>query len=91
VLLEALDAGVPVIASNAKGPSDVLSRFPGDLFPAGDVDALAVLLRRHAALGRRSKTPRDLSAYAQPLIAERTEAAYRELVYGSSTSPPPPR
>jgi glycosyltransferase involved in cell wall biosynthesis len=91
VLLEALDAGVPVIASNAKGPSDVLSRFPGDLFPAGDVDALAALLRRHAALGRRPKTPQDLSAYAQPLIAEQTEAAYRELVYGSSTSSPPPR
>jgi glycosyltransferase involved in cell wall biosynthesis len=80
VLLEALDAGVPVIASDAKGPSDVLGKFPGDLFPVGDVRALAALLRKHAVLGRRPKVPQDLSAYALPTIARQTEAAYRELM-----------
>jgi glycosyltransferase involved in cell wall biosynthesis len=80
VLLEALDAGVPVIASDAQGPSDVLGKFPGDLFPVGDVQALAALLRKHDAIGRRPKVPQDLSAYALPVIAEQTEAAYRELM-----------
>jgi glycosyltransferase involved in cell wall biosynthesis len=80
VLLEALDAGVPVIASDAKGPSDVLGKFPGDRFPSGDVDALAALLSKHAAAGRCAKIPQDLGAYALDEIAAQTEAAYRELI-----------
>jgi glycosyltransferase involved in cell wall biosynthesis len=89
VLLEALDAGVPIIASNALGPSEVLGSYPGAIFPVDDVDALASLLRQHEA--RRSPgVPQDLSAYAMPLIAGQTESAYRELmrVKGLDTAHP---
>ena len=60
VLLEALDAGVPIIAADSPGPREVLGKYPGDLFPVDDVHALAALLRRHAA-HRRPKVPQDLS------------------------------
>ena len=79
VLLEALDAGVPVIASDTPGPREVLSGSPSTFFPVGDVDALASLLRE-AYAERRGKMPQDLTACSLQIIAARTEAAYRELV-----------
>lgn len=62
VILEALDAGVPVVASTADGCRELLEEYPGDLFPSEDVAALAALLRRHY----EARTPRrdvDLSAH----------------------------
>ncbi len=47
VLLEALDAGVPIIASTALGNAELLEKYPGDLFPIEDVTTLAALLRAH--------------------------------------------
>ncbi|HEY7379544.1 MAG TPA: glycosyltransferase [Steroidobacteraceae bacterium] len=79
VVLEALDAGVPVIASATRGPAEILSRYPGELFPIGDVDALAALLRRSHEL-RPPRLHHDLSAYHLPNIARETAAAYRELI-----------
>ena len=81
VLLEALDAGVPVIASDALGPREVLENFPATIFRAGDVDALAALLRRHHT-SPHPKVPRDMSRYSLDSIARQTEAAYRELIDG---------
>lgn len=78
VLLEALDAGVPVIASDAQGPREVLKHYPGTSFRAGDVDELAALLRQQA-VARRLKAPQDMSRYAIAEIARQTEAAYEEL------------
>ena len=47
VILEAMLAGVPVIASAGGGPSEILTDgVDGVLYPAGDVDALAGALRR---------------------------------------------
>jgi glycosyltransferase involved in cell wall biosynthesis len=62
VVLEALDAGVPVVASTAEGCVELLEQYPGDLFPIEDVDALAQLLRKHY----EARTPRrevDLSTH----------------------------
>lgn len=46
VVLEALDSGVPVIASNIEGPKDILSEYPGTLFPVNDYSALASALQQ---------------------------------------------
>jgi glycosyltransferase involved in cell wall biosynthesis len=79
VVLEALDAGVPVVASTTRGPTEILSRYPGELFPIEDVEALAALLRQ-CYEQRPQRTQHDLSAYHLPTIARETEAAYRELI-----------
>lgn len=45
VILEAMACGLPVIGSDASAAPDVLAVEYGKVFPAGDVDALAGLLR----------------------------------------------
>lgn len=79
VVLEALDAGVPVVASATRGPSEILARYPGDLFPIGDIEALATLLRRHHAQ-RLPHVRHDLGAYYLPTVALATASAYQELI-----------
>jgi glycosyltransferase involved in cell wall biosynthesis len=79
VVLEALDAGVPVVASRCDGPSEILSAYPGDLVPVGDVDALAAQLTKHF----QARTPHarhDLSAYHIDAVAPQTLAAYAQLI-----------
>jgi glycosyltransferase involved in cell wall biosynthesis len=47
VIVEAMLAGVPVIASAGGGPSEIVTdAVDGLLYPAGDIDALAELLQR---------------------------------------------
>src|SRR3546814_20852691 len=61
-MLEAYDAGVPVISSDAGGCPELVEEYGGDLFPREDVPALTALLERHA----RERAPRrqvDLSAH----------------------------
>jgi len=49
VVIEAMAAGVPVVASRVGGIPEVLTgRFAAQLVPPGDVAALASVLRRHA-------------------------------------------
>jgi glycosyltransferase involved in cell wall biosynthesis len=79
VVLEALDAGVPVVAAATPGPSEILSTYPGDLFPIGDADSLCELLRKHHA-ARTPRADHDLSAYYLDRVASDTLAAYRELI-----------
>ncbi len=79
VVLEALDAGVPVIATATDGPAELLARFGGDLVPIGAIDALAERLRQHY----RERTPHhswDLSAYHIDQVAKLTLAAYELLI-----------
>lgn len=62
VMLEATDAGVPVIASDADGCRELVEDYGGDLFEREDVPTLAALLERHA----RERPPHwrvDLSAH----------------------------
>lgn len=79
VLFEALDAGVPVLATATQGPSEVLKKFPGRLVPVDDVPAMAAALRELAAARPPHARP-DLSAYHLDRVAAETLAAYRDLI-----------
>ncbi|MEP7247593.1 MAG: glycosyltransferase [Gammaproteobacteria bacterium] len=79
VLLEALDAGVPVIASTALGNAELLKVYPGDLFAVENTEALVKLLHKHhEARGARAR--QDLSPYMLDTIVEQTEAVYLDLI-----------
>jgi glycosyltransferase involved in cell wall biosynthesis len=62
VMLEAYDAGLPMVASTADGCREHIEQHGGDLFPVGDVAALASILRDKASAPRRRSVP-DLSAH----------------------------
>jgi glycosyltransferase involved in cell wall biosynthesis len=79
VLFEALDAGVPVLATRTQGPAEILARYPGRLVPIEDVAAMAGALRELAA-ERPPRRQHDLSPYYLDNVRRETEAAYRELV-----------
>lgn len=79
VLFEALDAGVPVLATRTQGPAEILARYPGRLVPIDDVGAMAGALRELAA-APPPRTTHDLSPYHLENVRRETEAAYRELI-----------
>lgn len=79
VIIEALDAGVPVIATEALGPRDIARRFPVELVPIDDVGAMAAALRR--AAGRpRERLSLDLSEFHVDRVVGRLLDAYREVL-----------
>jgi glycosyltransferase involved in cell wall biosynthesis len=86
VLLEALDAGVPIIASTALGNAELLGKYPGDLFPIEDSTTLAALLRAHRE-NPKPKSPMPLPDFAMQAIADRYEEAYREVIRHKAGSP----
>lgn len=74
-----MDGGVPVIASDAGGCKELIEDYGGDMFPAGDVDALAQLLaQRCNALPERHRP--DLSEHHVEAANRRMEAFYAQLV-----------
>jgi len=85
VLLEAMAAGIPVVASAIDGYRAVLPEEAGRLVPPGDAGALAAALadllgdaelrRRMGEAGRR-----ESARYAWPRIAERTLAVYERAL-----------
>jgi glycosyltransferase involved in cell wall biosynthesis len=79
VVLEALDAGVPIVATAAEGPAELLGRYGGDIVALGDVAALAARLRHHYA-ARTPPTRHDLSAYHIDTVARETLRAYESLL-----------
>jgi glycosyltransferase involved in cell wall biosynthesis len=79
VIAEALDGGVPVVATDAQGPRDLAQRCPIDLVPRDDVSALAAALRRHAANGR-VRVDVDLAEFSLERTAARLELAYRSTL-----------
>jgi glycosyltransferase involved in cell wall biosynthesis len=62
VMLEAMDAGTPVIASSADGCRELVEDYGGDLFDVDDVQTLADLLAAYV-LHRRPRTQIDLRAH----------------------------
>jgi glycosyltransferase involved in cell wall biosynthesis len=80
VILEALDAGVPVISSDASGPKEILAEYPGVLVPMEDVAALSKALR--AAWERRAEPPAvvDVSAHYLDRVSVEMVQFYRELL-----------
>jgi glycosyltransferase involved in cell wall biosynthesis len=79
VILEALDAGTPVLATAAQGPSEILARYPGTLVPIDDVAAMAEALSRLVAVRPPRQRP-DLGPHEVSNVAGEILAAYTELV-----------
>lgn len=79
VMLEAFDAGLPVVASTADGCRELIDEYGGDLFPIGDVPALASLLRRHAAAPRHRRVP-DLTPHFIENVNRRIIEVYQTLI-----------
>lgn len=79
VLLEAMQAGLPIIASASQGAQHLQPVIGSQLLPIGDVDALAQRLRQtwHARPARRDY-PLDTFRIEQSL--EKIEAFYRRLL-----------
>jgi phosphatidylinositol alpha-mannosyltransferase len=85
VLVEAMAAGVPVVASDIPGYREVLPESAGVLVPPGDpaalADAIDALLgdgERRARLGAGGR--REAAHYAWPRVAERTLAVYERCL-----------
>lgn len=79
VILESIDAGVPVIASDAAGPKDILNEYPGRLVPVNDVAALAQALIDAKKSG--AQTPyADLSPHFSEKVNTEMLRFYSELI-----------
>lgn len=79
VLLEAYDAGLPVIATRTLGPTELVRNHGGELVAVDDELELAAALQRHFAL-RTAPERADLCGYHIDVIAEQTLNCYVELV-----------
>jgi len=79
VVLEAMDAGTPVITSTADGCRELVEDHGGELFAIGDVQALAALLADHVARPRARQRP-DLSAHDIAVSSQVMLGFYRELL-----------
>jgi glycosyltransferase involved in cell wall biosynthesis len=82
-VVEAMAAGVPVVATRCGGPEDILEDgVSGILVPVGDVDRLAEGIRRlledPEMAARLAAAARQ--AYAERFTAERSAAAFLRLI-----------
>lgn len=75
VLLEAMVAGVPLIATDAGGASEVVGGI-GQLFALGDQNQLATCLKRAAAMGE------DEIVAAQQAMWERLHERFSDAIVG---------
>jgi glycosyltransferase involved in cell wall biosynthesis len=79
VMLEAFDAGLPVVASTADGCRELIDEYGGDLFPIGDVAALAQILRSHGA-SPRPRQVRDLAPHCIENVNRTIIDVYSKLI-----------
>ncbi|TVS13555.1 MAG: glycosyltransferase [Wenzhouxiangella sp.] len=79
VMLEAMDAGTPVVASAVGGCVELVESYGGELFPPGDVEALAAILSRLATDPPARHRP-DLSAHHLDRSTAKLESFYRRLL-----------
>jgi glycosyltransferase involved in cell wall biosynthesis len=79
VMLEALDAGLPIVASTADGCRELIEEYGGDLFPIDDVAALAEQLRRHASAPRR-RLARDMTPHFIENVNRTIMEVYAKLI-----------
>ena len=86
VVVEGMAMGLPVVAADAGGPAEVIADgVNGLLYPPGDVDELAILLRRlatDAALRERLGEAARVRAedFTGERIAPKVIAVYREVL-----------
>jgi len=82
-LLEAMAAGVPVIATEVGGVPDVVSRAEAILVPAGDRDALAGAMNRATEPGQHARVDaasrRVASQFGLESWLDSYESLYRDL------------
>lgn len=94
VIIEAMAAGLPVLAPAAGGPLEIIDNgVNGLLYPPGDVEALTALMRTVAEDGelrrRLGEAARaTATCYSPDAIAKRVMDVYREVL-GSECSPDP--
>jgi glycosyltransferase involved in cell wall biosynthesis len=79
VIVEALDAGTPVIASDALGPRDIAATHPVQLVQAGDVRGLALALRDAEARPREPVTT-DLREFDVERVTDSLLDVYRSVL-----------
>jgi len=79
VMLEAFDAGLPIVASTADGCRELIEEYGGDLFPIGEVAALAALLRSHASAPRKRQA-RDLTPHFIGSVNQTIMEVYAKLI-----------
>jgi glycosyltransferase involved in cell wall biosynthesis len=79
VMLEALDAGLPVVASTAAGCRELIEEYGGDLFAIEDSAALAALLRKHA-LAPPQRLARDLTPHFIGNVNRAIIEIYHQLI-----------
>ncbi len=79
VMLEAMDAGTPVIASSADGCRELIEDYGGDMFGIDDVDALAALLRQRIT-APPPRTQIDLRAHHVDAANAAMESFYRRVI-----------
>lgn len=79
VMLEAMDAGTPVIASDAGGCRELIEDYGGDMFPVDDAAALARLMADHLQRPR-GRTQIDLSAHHVDRANAAVEDFYRQAI-----------
>lgn len=79
VILEAMDAGTPVLASDAGGCKELIEDYGGLMFPVDDSDALAAALAR--AIDERPGRHRpDLTAHYSEIANRDMVEFYRRLI-----------
>lgn len=79
VIMEALDAETPVVASDVAGPRDIATQYPIELVPSGDAVALAAAMQRAAARGQ-VRVRCDLAQFDTAHVIARQVSAYREVL-----------
>lgn len=90
VVLEALDAGLPVITTATDGAREIAARSPLHLIPIGDSDALIAALRQ-ARAGAILPTPAAAGPFRQGAVLPRIVAAYQAVIAGRGGARSPAR
>jgi glycosyltransferase involved in cell wall biosynthesis len=78
-LLEALDAGVPAIATATDGAREIAAHLPLRLVPIGDTAALVQALQEGRA-GRLPASPEGAGPYRLDAMLPRIVAAYEQVI-----------
>jgi glycosyltransferase involved in cell wall biosynthesis len=78
-ILEAMDAGLPLICTMTSGAAAILADTPVAWVPTDDVQAMAAALRR-ACAARPGRRRYDLSRFSLDASAAEIEALYAELL-----------
>jgi glycosyltransferase involved in cell wall biosynthesis len=90
-VLEAMHAGVPIVASANVGAVDALEGQPATLVPMGDIDALGEAIHEHVSLhGLASQQPKvrvsyDMARFDRERNVQQVIDLYRELLAAQRT------